>query len=1150
MNELDKSALINNECTIKTKIIINGSTVLTESDYILSWDYEDFRYVPNQGFIGQFVERVVNGKLKNVDDSFTLENKLIELQFAVVRNDGTETWYSLGLFIVNNPTDDNVKDNTSFKAVDYTKYFETPYTNRLTYPTTAFALAYDVCRQSKTSLGNSILRLITKDNGKPVYTRDTETGVLNFVENPNFDSTTQYFTADECFTNQDFIIPNNQFVNNETCRDVMKAIGMLAYSWVRIGWDNRCYLDFEVNTEIENNNIITNDDYYDLTTKNDYFGEVNKVIIGMKDVDGENTTLVDSDSNTTENFEITLWDNPLTYNQELREKAIVKANKLFGLKYKPVEMTTVGHPWLIGNELLSVVDMEDNVILTYPFDRTISYSGHIKTKIKSQAMSKTDTKYAYEGRLNNLSKSVKNTQIIVDKANQRIDAVVQTQEDLSDTLIPLATSNGVELKLEKSAGQPLVEFELEGNSKQDSYEGKNLFDLGLVYSSYNPSDRGFTLKSVFGSTVISADNLPKIMKPNTTYTIKVISKIIEKPTTIGSNITYDLALYRPESDTHSSFWRDLNTYEKSSKNVGDVTTAYKSFTTPSDLTNLTIRGYSFRGNNDGSTTYTGIGEVEIQEIMLAEGTYDESNFPEFEPYVGGTQSPNPDYPQEITVIEGDLSLKGVGDNLFDFAKLMVLAENITPVNNGYTFSPNSGAYSTGLELETPLTLPISISYKVKNGSGTNFRIRLWYDNGDKQTLSNGSEASTDEMFVKLENITKSGATSIVRIGFDWTTAGSFTVTDFILNAGDTCKDYEPYQETITEIDLQGNFIAKLPNEIEDKLYLNQGHLYLEQNVGKVVLNGTESYYAQTQYMNNILYIATPIATMKEYNHNLISNYFLQGNSPNRNNGIIDCVYKNVLYFGIYTSIIGANDNDSVDTKNQAFRTWLSNNNVTVYYELATPVIHDLGEYSIETLKGNSTIRAISNLQPSNMYCKYIRDIEGLDVFQTKNDMADYYNKFETDSRISVETDSIVEQVGSIASLVDANGKAIETVNNRVTEQITSTQAQIEVVENKVNNGVETLKNSLVTININGIQVSTNTSKINSIMQNNKFAIQDSAGNDLIFIGYDEELGASVSRMDNLTVGNYFVAGVHRQEKFQDEETNEWRTGFFYIGGSE
>lgn len=443
MSDLDKLALINNECAIKTKIILNDGTILTESDYVENWDYEDFRYVPNQGFIGQFVERIVNGKLKNVDDSFTLENKVIELQFAVVRNDGTETWYSLGHFIVNSPSDDNVSDNTSFKAVDVTKYFETPYVDKLSYPTTAGALAYNVCKQAKTELGNFQATLTTDttiDENKQYFIYDSDNDVYNLVVEPLLENISTYYEINECFTNSNFVVPNNQFVNNETCRTIMKAIGMLAYSWVRIGWDDKCYLDFEVNKTVLSENIITNDNYYDLTTKNEYFGEVNKVIIGMKDVDGENIARVDEESTTEEIFEITLWDNPLTYTQELREQAIVKANKLFGLKYKPVEMTTTGNPWLIGNELLEIIDMEGNSIFTYPFDRTISYSGHIKTKIKSQAMSKTDTKYAYEGSLDNLNKTIKNTQIIVNKNEQQIQSLVTETENLSDTVVELGTT--------------------------------------------------------------------------------------------------------------------------------------------------------------------------------------------------------------------------------------------------------------------------------------------------------------------------------------------------------------------------------------------------------------------------------------------------------------------------------------------------------------------------------------------------------------------------------------------------------------------------------------------------------------------------------------------------------------------------------------
>ena len=602
-------------------------------------------------------------------------------------------------------------------------------------------------------------------------------------------------------------------------------------------------------------------------------------------------------------------------------------------------------------------------------------------------------------------------------------------------------------------------------------------------------------------------------------------------------------MYRPETDTHSTFWRNLNPYEKNSKNVGDVTTTYTSFTTPSDLTNLRIYGYSFYGNNDGSTTYKGIGEVEIQEIMLVEGTYNESNFPKFEPYVGGTQSPNPDYPQEITVIEGDLSLKGVGENLYEKVNYKSTNTTVTDKNITFDFSVDQDTFAR-LQFKKEIGKTYTLVFEgsgLKDGESVSFYLegasqkQIPFKNGKNVWVQ---KALDEKQSFTIDDWYRTNITSAITLSNIMILEGAYDESNV--------PEYMPYQETITEIDLQGNFIAKLPNGIEDKLYLNQGHLYLEQNVGKIVLNGTENWNKDVNLDNDTDYFHIKDIGIDRNNiDSVVCDHFIKGSASKQ--GFWGTT---VFVITINKTLTGIVASDDIAQRKTKFKTWLSENNVTVYYELATPTIHDLGEYSIETLTGNSTIRAISNLQPSNMYCKYIRDIEGLDVFQTKNDMSDYYNKFETDSRISLETDSIVEQVGSIASLVDANGKAIETVNNRVTEQITSTQAQIEVVENKVNNGVETLKNSLVTININGIQVSTNTSKINSIMQNNKFAIQDSAGNDLIFIGYDEELGASVSRMDNLTVRTYFTAGYHRTEGFTDEETNEPRTGWFYVGGSE
>lgn len=124
-----------------------------------------------------------------------------------------------------------------------------------------------------------------------------------------------------------------------------------------------------------------------------------------------------------------------------------------------------------------------------------------------------------------------------------------------------------------------------------------------------------------------------------------------------------------------------------------------------------------------------------------------------------------------------------------------------------------------------------------------------------------------------------------------------------------------------------------------------------------------------------------------------------------------------------------------------------------------------------------------------------------------------------------------------------------TVITEMQTVITQTKESWEAnVIKKINaDGVETVKNSLVVIDIKGITVATNISKVSTIMTNNTFAIQNNAGTYLAFFGYDEQEGKSKAEMDNLTIKNYLTTGYHRTEGFVTEE-GEKRTGVFYIGG--
>lgn len=357
MIDSDKQALLNNTCTIPIRLTftINGEQHVIRENNIIDINYEDYRYVDTQSLVvGQFVARKITGSISTLDYNINVEDTEFKVEMGIQKNESDNlNWYSLGNFLITKPNNNDVKDIINFEALDYTKKFNVEFDpSNVTYPCTALELAEAVCEQCGVGLGN------------------------------------------DDFTNYDFIIPNNQYAEKESCRKVMQDIGKLAFSWVRIGWDNKCYIDFSIDNTIDRYNEITTDKYYELEQQYNTFGPVNRIVVGMSNVEGENVVIEDSES--IEEYGVTelqIYDNNITYTPELRQACIDGGRKLFGLSYVPLNITTVGHPWLIGNEKIKITDTKNNIIYTYPFNRTISYMGHIKTKLESKAETKTETEY-------------------------------------------------------------------------------------------------------------------------------------------------------------------------------------------------------------------------------------------------------------------------------------------------------------------------------------------------------------------------------------------------------------------------------------------------------------------------------------------------------------------------------------------------------------------------------------------------------------------------------------------------------------------------------------------------------------------------------------------------------------------------------------
>ena len=134
----------------------------------------------------------------------------------------------------------------------------------------------------------------------------------------------------------------------------------------------------------------------------------------------------------------------------------------------------------------------------------------------------------------------------------------------------------------------------------------------------------------------------------------------------------------------------------------------------------------------------------------------------------------------------------------------------------------------------------------------------------------------------------------------------------------------------------------------------------------------------------------------------------------------------------------------------------------------------------------------------------------------------------TISELEINDDSLNDRVSGI-----------ENSNVVINGQLSQFSQRLDKFEFRV---VDSLTNNMVTIDIDGIKVATNISAISTLMTNNAFLIKN----------YETELlklDENGGKMENLTVKTYFTAGVHRREKFHDDEFGV-QTGEFFVGEGE
>lgn len=168
-----------------------------------------------------------------------------------------------------------------------------------------------------------------------------------------------------------------------------------------------------------------------------------------------------------------------------------------------------------------------------------------------------------------------------------------------------------------------------------------------------------------------------------------------------------------------------------------------------------------------------------------------------------------------------------------------------------------------------------------------------------------------------------------------------------LERGSTATEYEPYQGTVTNIDLDGNSVCATPS-VSDVLEVDsEGNVTLTKNTMTKVFDGSESWTAYNGggSIGYYFYTNMPNAAASQTRPTLLCSHCVGSTavSPTKDMVTIGTT-KNVLFaFGTTLGISTAAD----------WKTWLASNPVTLIYKLATPQTISLGKIDLPSLPSPS-----------------------------------------------------------------------------------------------------------------------------------------------------------------------------------------------------
>lgn len=478
------------------------------------------------------------------------------------------------------------------------------------------------------------------------------------------------------------------------------------------------------------------------------------------------------------------------------------------------------------------------------------------------------------------------------------------------------TASGSEIDLPDTNNEKLQMEKLKGDTYQDQHESPNLLQIDA------PATQEF-----YGITITN----------NGDGTI-----------TLNGTATNPLELYLPNLDmtTHLLEIKKDTDYFLNGCMAGGSLNTYNFIIEGENWYADTGNGVQFNSHSDDAVhAYLSIAsgvtfDNAIFKPMLVEGTEAQ----EFEPY--GKVTPSPQYPSEVKVVTGENVVSVSGKNLFNILEIPTQTKNgVTFTNNGNGTFNLTGTATTATEFS--FVMPLSETKLVggkqytmsTNREGLRAYVHSCTSSGTWKTTLGFVAGGTSRTFNLAEP-----TTNYIKFSISILSGASvnYENAEIQLEEGSTASEYTPYSKTDYTINLGNIELCKI-GDYKDYLFKRNGKWYVHKEIGKQVVDGSETYSISNAKENSTYFQVngkTFISISASEEPPAFNTHF-----PRRNGSSLYS-YDNVGFTFSLSGYLRINVLNTLASTIEDFKTWLSNNNVTIYYALATPTEEEITDETL------------------------------------------------------------------------------------------------------------------------------------------------------------------------------------------------------------